>query len=78
MNERKPGEKFTEEAKPFVEEIKILASQSYHKIISLGHDFGQKFQKTFNPAPGIGGTSNRPAQRQENYNPDHSKDDEKD
>jgi hypothetical protein len=78
MNERKPGEKFTEQAKPFVEEMREMARQSYQKIISLGHDFGQKLQKTFNPAPGLGGNTNRTTTRQENYNSDDSKEEKKD
>lgn len=78
MNERKPGEKFTKEAEGFVEEIREMARQSYQKIMSLSHDLGQKFQKTFNPAPGIGGTTNRQAPRQENYNPESQDDDKKD
>lgn len=57
MNKREPGESFSEEAKQFVDEIREMASRNYHKIISLGHDLGQKLQKTFAPKFGIGGTS---------------------
>lgn len=56
MNDRKPGEKFTEEAKPFVDQIREMAAQNYQKLLTLSKDFGQKLQKTFNPTFGIGGT----------------------
>jgi len=57
MTNRKPGEKFTEEAEPFVEQIKQMATQNYQKLLTLTKDFGQKLQKTFNPTPGIGGNT---------------------
>ena len=57
MNNRKPGENFTEKAEPFVEQIKEMATKNYQKLLTLTKDFGQKLQKTFNPTPGIGGNS---------------------
>jgi hypothetical protein len=57
MNNRKPGEKFSEEAKPFVEQVKEMAAHNYQKLLSLSHDLGQKLQKTFNPTPTPGGTT---------------------
>ena len=59
MNNRKPGEKFTEEAKPFVEQIKEMAALNYQKLVTLSHDFGQKLQKTFTPTLGIGGSGTK-------------------
>lgn len=56
MTNRKPGEKFTEEAEPFVDQIKEMATQNYQKLVSLTKDLGLKLQKTFNPSFGIGGT----------------------
>lgn len=78
MNKREPGEKFTEEAKPFVEEIREMAAHSYEKIMSLGHDLGQKFQKTFNPAPGLGGSTNRHTPKSQEFDDDTNEDSKKD
>jgi len=57
MNDRKPGDKFTEEATPFVEEIKEMAVKNFQKLMTFTHEAGLKLQKTFNPKFGIGGTS---------------------
>lgn len=79
MNNRKPGEKFTEEAEPFVEQVKEMATKNYQKLLTLSHDLGQKLQKTFNPTFGIGGTgSSTKTNRQnlENIKPIKKNDDE--
>ena len=59
MNKRRPSEKFTKEAEPFVEQIRELAKVNYQKLLTLSKDFGQKLQKTFNPTFGIGGTGTK-------------------
>lgn len=76
MNDRKPGEKFTEEAKPFVDQMRDMATKNYQKIISLGHDLGQKLQRNFAPRLGIGGTST-PRQTQQQQ-PSQNTSEEKD
>lgn len=60
--DKKPGDKFKEEAQPFLEEIREAASQAYHKLLEISQEFGHKLQKTLDHVPGlgIGGTTHRP------------------
>lgn len=76
MNDRKPGENFTEEAKSFVDEIKAMAAHNYQKLLTLGNDLGQKLQKTFNPTFGIGGTGSGSKKRPVQDDTDQKKSDD--
>lgn len=69
--DKKPGKEFSEEAKPFLEEIREQATNAYRHMVRISQELGLKVQKTLNHAPkfGINGmsrpTSKRPTEEDE-------------